>query len=52
MSFENKLVIIVNKDLEIGVAMNVVEHASLTIGAMFGKETIFLQDYKDASNNT
>ncbi len=50
MSFENKLVIIVNKDAEIGTAMNAVAHASLALGATI-KEKALLTDYHDASGN-
>lgn len=38
-TFENKLVIIVNKDLEPGVAMNAIAHASFALGALLGPKT-------------
>ena len=51
MTFENKLVAIVNKDIEVGVALNAIAHASLALGAILGKESLYLQEYKDSSNN-
>ncbi len=51
MSFENKLVALVNKDIEIGVAMNAIAHISIGLGAQIGNELLRLNDYKDKDGN-
>lgn len=46
--FQNKLVAIVNKQIEIGVAMNALAHMCLGFGAHMGAEQLHLMDYENA----
>ena len=46
--FPNKLVAIVNKQVETGVLMNAVAHMCLGFGAHMGHKDLHLMDYKNA----
>lgn len=47
-SFENKLVAILNKDVEPGILMNALAHMSIGLGADVGKTPLRLDTYEDA----
>lgn len=49
--FENKLVAIVNKDIEVGVAMNAIAHMSIGMGAKLTPEKLSLDNYMDQDGN-
>jgi hypothetical protein len=46
--FPNKLVAVVNRQIETGVLMNAVAHMCLGFGAHMGYEELHLMDYKNA----
>lgn len=43
MNFENKLAIIVNKEIEIGKAINAVVHCSLSLGSILEKHALYIK---------
>jgi hypothetical protein len=47
-----KLAAIINKEADIGVAMNALAHMSLGLGGQLGVETSQLDDYQDVEGNT
>lgn len=49
--FENKLVAIVNKEIEVGVAMNAIAHMTIGLGAQLNNELLRLNDYLDKDGN-
>jgi hypothetical protein len=46
--FQNKLVAVVNKQIEMGVAMNALAHMCLGFGAHVGPSDLHLMDYENA----
>src|SRR5438132_6803605 len=51
MTFENKLVAMVNKDIEIGIAMNAVAHMTIGLGTQISATDLKLNDYQDKDGN-
>lgn len=51
MTFENKLVAILNKDIEPGVVLNALGHMCIGMGADIGKTPLRLDTYSDAGGN-
>ncbi len=51
MLFENKLVALVNKDIDVGVAMNAVAHMTLGLGSALEKDLLRLDNYEDKEGN-
>lgn len=52
MTFENKLVAVLNKEVEPGVVLNALAHMTIGLGAEVGKDLLRLNDYQDASGQT
>lgn len=48
MPFAHRLVAIINKELESGVALNALAHMTVGLGANIGKESLQLDTYVDA----
>lgn len=46
--FQNKLVAVVNKQIEMGIAMNALAHMCLGFGAHMGASDLHLMDYENA----
>lgn len=50
-AFENKLVALVNKDIDVGVAMNAIAHMTIGLGAQLDNDILRLNDYQDKDGN-
>jgi hypothetical protein len=46
--FKNKLVAVLNKNIETGKSMNALAHMCIGLGASIGQEALRLTDYRDA----
>ncbi len=51
MGFVNKLVAVLNKDVETGVALNALGHIAIGLGTKLNTKTLHLDDYSDADGN-
>lgn len=51
MKFENKLIAVLNKDLENGVALNALAHMTIGLGTALNKDSLRLNDYLDKNEN-
>jgi hypothetical protein len=49
--FENKLAAVVNKEIEIGIAMNALGHMAIGLGGALTPETLKLDTYQDKASN-
>ncbi|MBT4879796.1 MAG: DUF2000 domain-containing protein [Alphaproteobacteria bacterium] len=49
--FENKLVAVLNKSLDSGIAMNALAHMTIGLGAQLDNESLSLDTYIDAQEN-
>lgn len=52
LSFENKLVAVMNEKIEAGTIMNALAHMCIGFGAEIGVEALRLTNYLDADGNT
>lgn len=50
--FNNKLVAVLNKSIEIGKIMNALAHMCIGLGAAIGRDELRLTDYTDASGGS
>lgn len=51
MIFENKLVAVINKTIEPGVAMNALAHMVIGLGAQLNNDVLRLDTYRDKNGN-
>lgn len=52
MEFKNKLVAVLNKNIEHGKVMNALAHMCIGLGSVIGQESLRLTDYRDADDGS
>jgi hypothetical protein len=50
-SFENKLVALINKEIDTGIAMNAVAHMTIGLGSQLNPDLLRMNDYQDKDGN-